>query len=83
MNPSLDKFCFFLPQIVLKIITIFSSQIDEIRQIMEARHADHYAIINLAERKYNGAQRFPRGKCIDADWSAQVEKYGENKLSRY
>ena len=36
---------------------------------MEARHAGHYALVNLCERRY-AASRFPRGKLYDEDWTS-------------
>ena len=58
----------------------YKNQIDEIRLILEARQADHYAVINSCERKYS-AGRFPRGRLIDAGWSAQVPPTAEQVLN--
>ena len=57
----------------------FKNQIDEIRQIMEARHADHYCVVNLCERKYESV-KFPRGKVFDAHWSSQIPPSVEQVL---
>eukprot|EP00095_Tigriopus_kingsejongensis_P003085 maker-scaffold210_size256293-snap-gene-1.23 protein:Tk03085 transcript:maker-scaffold210_size256293-snap-gene-1.23-mRNA-1 annotation:"cyclin-g-associated kinase" len=47
------------------------NQLEDIRQIMEANHLGHYAIVNLCERHYP-ALRFASGTLIDAGWSSQT-----------
>jgi cyclin G-associated kinase len=50
-------------------LSSYKNSIEDIRQIMEARHSGHYAIFNLCEKKYQPA-RFPSGHVIDAGWTS-------------
>ncbi len=56
-------------------------QLDDVRQILENHHADHYAVVNLCERKYHAA-RFARGKVIDANWTSTVDYKNRHQLTK-
>ncbi len=57
----------------------YKNQVEDVRQILELHHADHYAVVNLTERRY-AHSKFPRGKVIDADWSTNITPTVEQLL---
>ena len=52
-------------------LSSYKNAIEDIRQILEARHAGHYAVFNLCEKKY-AAARFPSGRVVDVGWTAHL-----------
>ena len=52
-------------------LSSYKNSIEDIRQILEARHAGHYAVFNLCEKKY-AAARFPNGRVVDVGWTAHI-----------
>lgn len=52
-------------------LSSYKNSIEDIRQILEARHAGHYAVFNLCEKKY-AAARFPNGRVVDVGWTANI-----------
>ncbi len=60
-------------------LSSYKNAIDDIRQILEARHSGRYAVFNLAEKKY-AATKFPTGRVVDAGWTASVPPSVEELL---